>query len=84
MSVEIAGSPLSRHDLDVIRRQLIRVRTEGFDPTEVIVSARRVIVTLGLRVAGVPLRTSSLYALNDGAIVIDGRSPERFDFEELG
>jgi hypothetical protein len=81
VTLEIPGSPVSRHDLDVIREQLNRARLKGLEPSEIIVSAQRIIVALGLRVAGVPLRVSAEYALNDGAIIVRDHPPELFDFE---
>lgn len=87
MTVEIPGSPVSRHDLDVILQQLTRVRLQALEPSEIVVSSRRIIVAhgckepFGLRVAGIPVRASDEYALNEGAIIVDGHAPELFDFE---
>lgn len=79
-TVEIPGSLLSRHDLEVIRREIVRARMDGLDPDEILVSLRR--VRQHLRVVGVPVRPTDSLTLNQGLVVTQGHEPRPFLFEE--
>ena len=71
---------ISRHDLDVIHEQIVRVRLSGWEPEEIVISSRR--VREGLRVFGITVRQNDDLGLNEGLLVAQGREPFRFDFEE--
>jgi hypothetical protein len=79
-SMEIPGSPISRHDLEVIWREIQRARIAGFNPEEVVVSSRR--LRNGLRAFGLPVRPNDELHLSQGLLVQSGREPRFFDFEE--
>lgn len=81
---EIVGSPLSRHDLDVIHGALVYARRESLPVREIHMSDERLRVD-GLRVAGVPIRRVTALGLNEGLLVFAiGRRPYAFDFESQG
>lgn len=79
-TVEIPGSPLSRHDIDVIRFALNAARAAGYVVTEIQVSERR-LAEDGLRLFGLPVRRTPL-DLHGALLVCDGRTPITFDLEE--
>ena len=79
-TVEIPGSPLSRHDLEIVRREIVRARMNGLDPDEVLVSSKR--VRQNLRVVGVLVRPTDSLTLNQGLVVTQDREPRPFTFEE--
>lgn len=77
---EIPGAPLSRHDFDVIHREVTEARVAGFRPDEIIVSSRR--AREPFRAFDLPVRPNDELGLNGGLIVISGREPIAFDFED--
>jgi hypothetical protein len=79
-TVEIPGSPLSRHDLDVISREIARSCLSGFRPDEIVVSSRR--VREGLRAFGLSVRLNDDVGLHDGLLVARDREPIAFSFED--
>ena len=77
---EIPGSPISRHDTDVIRDQLLGARHRSpRDVREVIVSSRR--CRQPFELFGVPVRISDELGLHDGVLVTEDREPVSFRFE---
>lgn len=82
---ELRGSVLSWHDLSVIYGQLARIRASQFGATvtEVHISSRRLQPFGRVSVAGVPIRQREGLSLNDGVVIVDGREPVTFDFEDL-
>lgn len=78
--MEIAGAPLSRHDLDVIRREITAARVAGEEPFEVIVSSARLRHD-GLVAFGLPVRQSHGLSLNEGRLLCPCRPSRAFDFE---
>jgi hypothetical protein len=81
-AMEIPHSPVSRHDLEVIRREIVHARMNGIYPDEVLVSSRRVMQWS--KVVGVPVLPSDSLTLNQGLVVTQGHEPRLFTFEEAG
>lgn len=81
MSAEIPGSPLSRHDIDVIWTQTSRARLKRMNVVEVHISARRQ-PNEGLVLFGnVPVRPREHLGLHSGLLIVEGHEPIFFDFE---
>lgn len=83
MSVEIPGSPLSRHDLKVIADTIAAAYVCMYGlAREIHISAARYPDVDGLKVGGIPVRARETLSLNEGLVIFDGREPVPFDFEE--
>lgn len=81
---EIPDSPLSAHDVGVIREAIASAARDEFSlrrGVEIVVSSERVKVA-PLRLFGLPVRRSDALGLNEGLLIRQGREPVSFDFEE--
>lgn len=76
---EILGSPISRHDINVIRNQLTQAQVSLIGVDEVHLSTRR--IREPFRLFGVPVLLNDSLDINEAMFITQGREPFRFDLE---
>lgn len=79
---EIQGSPLSRHDIDVVHYQWTFGLARALKPLEVHVSSLRLKEDGLVLFGGLAVRRADWLELNEGQVTYEGREPIKFRFED--